>query len=371
MKIEQIIGKEAEQRKEEINQLRNIPSDLIDQIKEAGLVKMWAGTKYGGQEASVSAVSMMLQSLAYYNASLAWVTGVTGCSSLFSGFLEEDKAKNLFADPHSMIGGFAGPSGIASKVDGGLLISGHWSWGSGITHCTHIVGGVLLKKGEDTLGTAIAFFKPEEVEMIDNWKVIGLNGTHSIDYKVSDLFVPDERWSLFPVQKAIIDVPLYRFSFLGALSISIASVGLGIAKRACDELITFSKIKSPFGVGKTLSAKPEYQMQIAEAQGKYLAAAALLSLTIKEVEKEVESGPCSIQMKAKIRLAAAQSTELAHQAVQEAYRICGGSSIWDTHKMSELLRDMNVVTQHGMVSRGNMRTVGAVLTGNKVPEVLL
>ena len=75
MKIEQILGKEAEERKKEIEKGRNIPTDLMSKVKEAGLVKMWAAKVYGGQEAKVSAVSDMLSSMAYYNASLAWVTG--------------------------------------------------------------------------------------------------------------------------------------------------------------------------------------------------------------------------------------------------------------------------------------------------------
>lgn len=371
MIIEQVLGEEAESRKEEIHDLRNIPVDLMNKVKEAGLVKLWAAKKYGGQEAPVSRVAEVLQTLAYHNGSLAWVTGVTGCSALFSGFLEESKAEVLYTDPMTMIGGFAGPAGLATQVDGGLKVSGHWSWGSGITHCTHIVGGAMIKKEEDILGTALIFFLPEEIEMIDNWQVLGLRGTHSIDYKVDDLFIPDDRWSWFPIKKAVIDQPLYRFSFLGALSISIASVGLGIAKRAVDELVSFSKLKSPFGQGKPLSARPEYQMQIAEVYGKYLAAAALFKETIEKAEREVLTGPCSIEMKANIRLASAQATDLAHQAVQGAYKIAGGSSIWDSSKFSELIRDMNVVTQHGMVSQGNMRTAGAVLLGNKVPEVML
>lgn len=371
MIIEQVLGEEAERRKEEIHEQRNIPVDLMNKVKEAGLVKLWAAKQYGGQEASVSRVAEVLQTLAYHSASLAWVTGVTGCSALFSGFLEEPKAHTLYKNPLAMIGGFAGPAGIATPANGGLKVTGHWSWGSGITHCTHIVGGIMVKKGEDILGTAIAFFLPEEVGMIDNWQVLGLRGTHSIDYKVDDLFIPDDRWSWFPIKKAIINQPLYRFSFLGALSVSIASVGLGIAKRAVDELIAFSKLKSPFGQGKPLSARPEYQMQIAEVYGKYQAAAAIFKETIAQAEKEVLSGPCSIEMKAKIRLSSAQATDLAHQAVQEAYKIGGGSSIWNNNKFSELLRDMNVVTQHGMVSRGNMRTAGAVLLGYKVPEVML
>jgi len=135
------LAKEAEQRKSEIEQLRNIPQDIIQKVKKDGLVKMWATKEVGGSEAAVSEVSKNISDIAYHNGSLAWVVGVTGCSALFSGFIDPVKSKLLFDDPLSMVGGFAGPVGMAIKTEGGLKVTGRWSWGSGISHCTHIVGG--------------------------------------------------------------------------------------------------------------------------------------------------------------------------------------------------------------------------------------
>ncbi len=371
MKDHQTIAQQAEERKAEIEANRNIPTDIMDQVKQLGLVKNWAATAYGGKQASVLEVTNIVREMAYYNGSLAWVVGVTCCTSLITGFLESSAATAIYAAPNSMIGGFAAPAGMAKKVENGLEVSGHWSWGSGITHCTHIVGGVRIMEEEEMVGTAVAFFKPEEITFIDNWHVVGLKGSHSIDYTAKKLFIPNDRWTAFPVTTPTIDEPLYRFSFLGALSSAVTAVGLGLAERAIAEITKFVQQKKPFGQGKTLAKQPEIQTKIAQLLGDFLAAKALFQTTIMEAEQETQNGICSKETKAKIRIANAHTTKLAHQVVQEAYRLGGGYSIWETRKLEELLRDMNVVTQHGMVSAINYRTGGSVLLGNAVPEILL
>ncbi|MGB1241348.1 MAG: acyl-CoA dehydrogenase family protein [Chitinophagales bacterium] len=365
------LAQEAENRKAEIELLRNIPKDLIQRVKDLGLVKKWTAKEYDGEQASVSEVTQMIQSIAYHNASLAWVIGVTGCTSLFSGFLSPSMAAQLFGDSKVMIGGFAAPAGIARKVKDGLEVSGKWSWGSGITHSSHIAGGVMLKEGGKMIGTAVVFFRPDEIKMHDNWHVLGLKGTHSIDYSAQKVFIPDNRWSRFPLKTPMIDAPLYRFSFLGALSLAVASVGLGLAKRALEEINILAQVKSPFGMGKKLAQKEVVQVEFGKLQGAYLAAIALFQNTIEEAESEAKQGLCSIDSKVKIRLAACHSLQLAEQVVSGAYRLAGGSAIWENHKLEELMRDVQVVAQHGMVSAGNYRTVGAFLLGNKVPETML
>lgn len=90
------IAQKAEARKEEIETERNLPEDIIQEVKQAGLVKRWATKSVGGEESSVFDVCRMIRDISYYNGSLAWVIAVTGCSSLFSGFIEDEKADILF-----------------------------------------------------------------------------------------------------------------------------------------------------------------------------------------------------------------------------------------------------------------------------------
>ena len=365
------ISIEAENRRKEIESERNIPIEIMDKVKTAGLVKMWATKESGGSETAVSEVCKVISNMAYHNGSTAWVVGVTNCASLITGFVAEEMAKDLFQDEGAMIGGFAGPAGMATTDGNSLIVKGKWSWGSGITHCSHIVAGVAIMEEGKMKGTAVVFLDPKEVTFHDNWQVLGLKGTHSIDYSVDSVVVPKGRWTYFPVKSPKSDSVLYRFSFLGALSVSIASVGLGLAKRAIVEIEKLAKTKSPFGMGKPLADRPDFQERLAMAKGQMRAAESLLFTTIKEVESEVDMGTCTPQSKANLRLASAHATSMNTKVVNSCYHLAGGSSIWKDSKLEELFRDMNVVSQHGMVNRGNYRTAGAVFLDRDVPEVML
>lgn len=365
------LAKRAEGRKAEIEELRNIPQDIIAEAKALGIVKLWAAKKYGGAQLNISDTMTLLQTMAFHNGSLAWVVAVTNCSSLLSGYLPEPIASSLFAKAEAMVGGFAGPAGVAQKVTGGIQIAGKWSWGSGIDHCSHIVAGARLLNGEEIIGTILAFFLPEEIDFKDNWHVTGLKGTHSIDYSCEETFIPDGRWSFFPLSKPVLEDPLYRFSSLGALSLSIAIISLGLAQRALIEIQNILKTKTPLGQSKPLSKSPLAQEQIGRIAGHYHAAYHLFYGTIAKAEQEANNALSSTQIKSDVRLAACHTTQLAVKVVQEAYRLAGGSAIWKSGKLEELHRDIHVVSQHGMVSESNYRTVGSVKFGNTVPEFLL
>lgn len=365
------LAKEAENRKSEIEKLRNIPKDIIATAKAIGLVKLWAAQSYGGAQLSIAETMTLLQSMAFHNGSLAWVVAVTNCSSLLSGYLPESIAAPLFAREEAMVGGFAGPAGVAKKITGGIQITGQWSWGSGIDHCTHIIGGARLFDGDDMKGTILAFFLPQEIIMDDNWYVTGLTGTHSIDYSCHEVFIPDGRWSFFPLTTPILKTPLYRFSSLGALSLSIAVIGLGLAERAVLEIQTILKRKTSLGQHKPQSKSPLAQEVMGRIAANYEAAFHLFYGTIAKAEQEAQDATSTTHMKADVRLAACHSAQLAVKVVQEAYRLAGGSAIWKSGKLEELHRDIHVVSQHGMVSESNYRTSGSVKLGNEVPEFLL
>lgn len=368
----EVIGKKTESRVKEINQNRCLPDDLVQELKILGAFRLWVAQEYGGLQSHVLDLMQAVQTLSYYNGSLGWVLGVTGTAALGSGYLKQEAAQEIFGKTNSLTGGWAAPVGKAQKVEGGILVNGKWSWGSGIRHCTYIVGGVLLQIPEKERPiSALAYFKPEEVELIDNWEVLGLNGTNSIDYQVKNIIVPDGRWIFFPVQKAKIEATLYQFSFLGALASGVASVGLGLAQRAIDEIIQLSKNKVPNGASRNLANRPVIQEKIALMQASYQSAKLFLENAVQKNWQAAENGKISAKIKSELRLAASYAVGQSVEIVNQAYRIGGGSSIWNGVKLQELLKDINVVSQHGMISPNNYEIAGRVAFDLDVNEWLL
>lgn len=363
------LGQEAESRVPEMSAQRNLPRDLMNRLKKTQIFKTWVAESYGGKQGTIFDLMESIQTLAYYQGSISWVAMVCSTAGLCSGFMSEAAAASIFGEEMAMVGGLAAPAGKARRVEGGILVNGHWSWGSGTRHCSRVVGGVLLFEGENEKPrSALAIFHPKDVDFKDNWRVMGLQGTCSIDYSVENLFVPDEEWIYFPVQKPQIDDTLYHFSFFGALSSGVASVALGLAERAREEFRILAQAKKPSGSRNTLSQKTMVHAQLGQAEAAYLAAKLFLESAVQKAWEEAEERRLRKEAKVQVRLAASHAVQASVQLVDGIYNMAGGSSIWDGVKIQELFRDIHVLTQHALVSPQIFETYGRVALGQEVNE---
>jgi hypothetical protein len=66
----------------------------------------------------------------------------------------------------------------------------------------------------------------QDVEIIDNWHVMGMQGTGSHDLSVTDKFYA-EAWTCMRGAPGVIDEPLYRYPSLAYQAQSHAAVNLG------------------------------------------------------------------------------------------------------------------------------------------------
>ena len=121
------------------------------------------------------------------------------------------------------------------------MVTGRWQWGSGTQHCSWICGGTLTDAGDYRL----MFFPATDVEIVDTWHSSGLRGTGSNDFAVIELFVPAGRAVAIVGARPRIDRPLYVFPLFSLLALAVASVCLGIARRAIDELVDLAEVKTP------------------------------------------------------------------------------------------------------------------------------
>ncbi|GIT69377.1 MAG: hypothetical protein Ct9H300mP27_04810 [Chloroflexota bacterium] len=77
-------------------------------------------------------------------------------------------------------------------VKGGYKVSGRWSFASGIRHSEWVAGGAVVKNQKEDAPQQIRLVVPTvQVQIHDNWQVVGLKGTGSCDYSISDVFVPE------------------------------------------------------------------------------------------------------------------------------------------------------------------------------------
>src|SRR6185312_13419568 len=94
--------------------------------------------------------------------------------------------------------GPVGPTVKAVPVDGGYRASGTWSYASGSRHAQWLGGHspVVDATGNRVLGSdgkpaeRTVLFPKDKAAIRDVWQVMGLKGTGSDSYTVTDLFVP-------------------------------------------------------------------------------------------------------------------------------------------------------------------------------------
>ena len=83
-------------------------------------------------------------------------------------------------------------AGTAEAVDGGYRLSGQWQWGTGILHSRWVLAGGIAMV-EQTPTPTFFLLPIEDVELVDTWFMSGMCATGSWDFKVDDVFIPQDR----------------------------------------------------------------------------------------------------------------------------------------------------------------------------------
>ena len=150
--------------------------EVVDAYNEAGLLKMWVPEELGGFELGPLDSLEVLALTAYGDPSAGWVQMAASLAIGTAGsYLGETAVKELFGNGRCpVIAGQGTAPGRAKTVDGGYLLTGSWSFASGLRHGDHIhTLGIIEETGE-----ARIFVVPvEKAELfLDSWDVMGLEG---------------------------------------------------------------------------------------------------------------------------------------------------------------------------------------------------
>jgi len=364
------VGAIADERWREGDALRHLPVDIADGLIATRIFQAWVPATYGGDQRGISEVLDAIEAAAYHDGSLGWCAMIGATTALVAAHLPAAWAREIYGDPMACTGGFAMAGGRAVPVAGGLQVSGRWPWGSGTDHCTWIGGGSLVVDADgarapraDGLTAPFVFFRPDEVELLDTWDVMGMRATGSTDYQVHDVFVPEGRWAQPQDGAPVVDATLYRFPFLAALALGVCSVSLGLARRAHDELIALAGAKRPTQSSRTLAERAVVQAEVAEAEVAFRSARAFVREQVAHAWGVAEQGPLGDGERRDLRLAATNATLRATTAVDLMYHAAGGSAVHRQAAFERVFRDAHVATQHAMVSPRTLEVLGRVALG--------
>jgi alkylation response protein AidB-like acyl-CoA dehydrogenase len=357
-------------RSEEIEAARRLPPDVAHALEAAGLFRLCLPRSLGGPELPLSELVRALETLSAGDAAAGWCAMIASTTSALGAWLEPEASRALLAAPGAVSGGVFAPSGVARRAPGGFEARGRWRFASGCQHATTLLGGCRVEgnAGAETAGgrpdVQLLFFPIADVAIHDTWRVSGLCGTGSHDFEVAGARVPDAHavslLSGAPRERG----PLYRFPVFGLLAVGVASVALGIARRALDELRALAVRKTPALAQRRLAERGTVQAAVAEAEAALGGGRAFLLETIEAIwERAATGGELGLPERARVRIAAAGAARAGARAASVAYELGGGSVIYQESALQRCFRDAHVVTQHASVSGGSFELAGRALLG--------
>lgn len=339
---------------------RRLPPETAAVMADAGMFTMCLPVAYGGPGTGPVAMIDAIVEVATADGSAGWCAGIASTTSSLAAFLEPDVARSIFSGPTVASGGVFAPNGRGVADGDGFRVTGRWQWGSGTQHCDWIVGGAMCDDGTQR----ICFFSPDQVDFHDTWYTGGMRGTGSLDISVADAYVPAERTILPGVGKVHVDEPIAHFPNFTLLALGIAATGLGVARRALDELRDLAAGKTPQFSSRTLAESGFAQTEFARAEARWRAARSLLREEVGAAwEQAVSGGSVPVDQRVAMRLAAAHAASECVAVTDVAWTLAGGSAVYDTSVLGRCLRDAHVVTQHIMVAPKLNETLGKHLLG--------
>ena len=350
---------------------RNLPAPLVKDMAEAGLFSLWLARSLGGPELTTLDYFRVIEELSRADGAAGWCALVAAGYSRLSGYLDDTVAREIFGDGSTVVAGTINPTGRAVAVPGGYKVTGQWSYGSFIQHSAWTVGSSIIvddgapRRGPDGApDMRLMLFPTSAVEIIDTWRVGGLRGTGSHDFRVADLFVPEERAIAAFTAKPVRPGTLYAAPFITVFAMALATAPLGIARAAIEAFVELAQGKTPIGASAKLRDKASAQADVGKAEALVSAARAFLVSELQGIWDTVAAGRMpSLRQRAVARLAAAQAASASAQAVDLIYNAAGGSALYETSLIERCFRDVHATTQHVGIASVNFEISGRVLLG--------
>jgi len=368
-----------------------LPADVLDAMHGAKMFHLLVPRSIGGVELLPSIYIQAVEQIARGDASAAWCMNQQGGCAMSAAYLSPAAAREMFGGPRDALAWGQSPGARAVRTDGGWRLTCHGSFASGNRHCTwlgaHVAtfesDGTPLRTPEGKPAERTLLFPRARAKITDTWQVVGLRGTGSDDYEVTDLFVPDDHAIIRDHPASRREPGLtYRFSSLSIYASGFGAVALGIARTVLDEFIKLARQKTQALAQNPMRENAVIQSLIATADVRLRSARSWLIQTLRDAEAGVsargaltsgtpKSGELvldelTLDERVAIRQAATFAIAQARDVVNEVYHEAGSTAIFNRFTIERRFRDINTVSQQLQGRSAHFETVGQHMLGMQI-----
>ncbi|TNF47750.1 MAG: hypothetical protein EP305_07055 [Bacteroidetes bacterium] len=317
-----------------------ISKNTIEKVYKLGLFKCFLPQTFNGLELDANHTFQVIRDAAYLNGSFGWLIQIGNGGNYFASCFELKTSKKWFLPKDSVIAGSGAPAGIASIVNGGFLVNGTWPHNSGSEYATLFT--ISFTDPESGFKKA-AILRRKDVDILEDWKTIGLRQTSTHSISLKDVFIPQEQVFSVEEQHCLQELPILKIPFVLYAQLFFLQVAFGIVERILEESekILFEKRNSWNSIYPGKIDRIEYKLSQLR---KELEDSIVLGGFIADTWSESEEHETSLHQYHREKLIGI--SKKLRTMVHELYSELGIAVIYEEHPVSIFYRDLLVTTQH-------------------------
>ncbi|MGD1171090.1 acyl-CoA dehydrogenase [Mycobacterium seoulense] len=367
------------ERAEEAERLRRLPAATVSEFRQTDLFRLLLPARFGGTQASFPELLEPIRRMAHGCASSAWTLGFYALHNWMLSLFDMRAQEEVFASGPVLAPAPLAPTGRGAPADGGVRLTGRWSWATGAMDADWVMVGALVER-PDRIDPVLALVPADQVEVADTWHTAGMRGTGSHDVIVTDVLVPDHRMvsvadiyaGTAPGARAH-DAPTYRWPMVPALALVASMPVLGAAERVTELFAERlgGRVLAYSGVAQ--KDQPAAQIRLASARVRLRGLRALVDETAGGIEDLVVRGErVSRSVRAEARLAAAHTVHESKAVIADLVEASGASAQFLSNPLQRFKRDVDIAAGHVVFDYDVSRELaGALAIGAKISPIAM
>jgi alkylation response protein AidB-like acyl-CoA dehydrogenase len=334
--------------------------EVIDAIRDAGLLRLTVPRRFGGFELPFRTVTEVCSAVAEGCGSAGWITGFANTGKWMASLWSARAQEEIFSvGPDAIHAGTSKPATDVTVVEGGYRISGSFPSMSALPYATW--AGLFLLIPGDPPSMLEGLVPADELTIENTWDVAGMRATGSETGVAKDVFVPAHRtvdvsklqtsdFRQYPTPYK--EEALYRAAAHPVLALAIAMTPVGLAQAALDLAVSAAGTKALSGTTYKLQ-RDSVSFSNAIADAAMLADTARLHMyrAAEDLDAFAARGEVMDPVtRARVRADTGWAVKSAAEAVDAIITAVGSGAFATASPYQRIWRDVNVSSRHGAAS---------------------
>ncbi len=334
--------------------IRRIPDETRADFIRTAITRISQPVTRGGLGLDMDSVYEVAMELGRGCGSSAWMGSFWPLHNWMVGMWPKAAQDEYWADSHDTLSSTSwDPVSVkAEPASGGIRLSGHWDFSSGIDHADWAMVFVMGPP------VGLALVPRKDFRVVDTWHASGLCGSGSNDVIVEGAFVPDYRIVNMEAAangrsagRELHGTPFYRLPLYTWLTYALAAPVIGMAQGAVDAFEDLMRGRVEGISGVKAAERPANHLRLAESSAEVDASRVIMRRNLSQLiewgraDEEIPLGE-----RLRIRRDITFGGMLCNRAARRLFEASGAHSIKRSVPIQRFARDADAAVHSGVLT---------------------